>query len=497
MTMFNCIIMGAAGRDFHDFKTFFSDHPEFHVCAFTATQIPFIERRSYPQSMAGDTYTDDIPIHDEAELEALIRQYSATFVFFAYSDVSHEAVMHQASRVQAAGASFVLLGPAQTSLVSHKPVVGITATRTGAGKSPLTQWLARQLKDRGTRVATLRHPMPYGNLQAQAVQRFATVEDLDHHQCTIEEREEYEPYVSQGLVIYAGVDYRAILAQAEQEADIILWDGGNNDFSFLAPDLNIVVSDALRAGHGISYYPGETNFRCADILVINKVSGARAEDVAAIMGLHAKLNPDARVLQADLEVSVDQPQQLKGRRVLIVEDGPTVTHGGMGYGAGWVAARQYGVAEIIDPRPFAVGSIAETLERFTHLRQVLPAMGYSAAQVAELKATIEASGADVVLNGSPSDVGTLLQLALPVVRVRYRFTPREGADLLAEVDRTARGALIHRSSGVDRLHAFHNRAVGGSTPFTDGQQAVALSGAMQFVHQSRHQLGTGAAQRVA
>jgi predicted GTPase len=312
-------------------------------------------------------------------------------------------------------------------------VVAITATRTGAGKSPLTQWLALGLTNRGIRVATLRHPMPYGNLQAQEVQRFATVEDLDRHQCTIEEREEYEPYISQGLVIYAGVDYRAILARAEQEADIILWDGGNNDFSFLAADLNIVVSDALRAGHGITYYPGETNFRCADILVINKVSGARAEDVAAIINLHTRLNPDAHVVQADLEVSVDDPQRLAGKRVLIVEDGPTVTHGGMGYGAGWVAAEQFGVAEIIDPRPSAVGSIAATLERFPHLRRVLPAMGYSDAQVAELKATIEASGADVVLNASPSDVGALLQLSLPVVRVRYRFTPHEGVDLLAAV----------------------------------------------------------------
>ena len=431
--MFNCIIMGAAGRDFHDFKTFFRDHPEFRVCAFTATQIPFIEKRHFPAALAGAGYDSDIPIHDEQELEVLIQRHDAAFVFFAYSDISHAEVMHRASRVQAAGASFVLLGPGQTTLRSSKPVVAITATRTGAGKSPLTQWLARQLTDAGVRVATLRHPMPYGNLRAQAVQRFASLEDLDTQQCTIEEREEYEPYVRQGLVIYAGVDYRQILAAAEADADIILWDGGNNDFSFIAPDLGITVADALRAGHGQFYYPGETNLRAADILVINKVSAASAEDIAQIMALRDALNPEAQVVQADLEVSVDDPAPLADRRVLIVEDGPTVTHGGMSYGAGWVAARQYGVGEIVDPRPAAVGSIRATLDRYPALRRVLPAMGYSEAQRAELKATIEASGADVVLNASPSDIATLLGLSLPVVRVRYRFTPRGGVDLLAAV----------------------------------------------------------------
>lgn len=431
--MFNCIIMGAAGRDFHDFKTFFQDYPTFRVCAFTATQIPFIEKRRFPAALAGPGYDDDIPIHDERELEALIDRHDVSFVFFAYSDISHAEVMHRASRVQAAGASFVLLGPGQTTLPSGKPVVAITATRTGAGKSPLTQWLARQLTDAGVRVATLRHPMPYGNLQAQAVQRFATPADLDEQQCTIEEREEYEPYVRQGLVIYAGVDYRQILAAAEAEADIILWDGGNNDFPFIAPDLSITVADTLRAGHGQFYYPGETNLRAADILVINKVSSASAEDIARVLALRDELNPGAAVVQADLEVSVDEPAQLAGRRVLVVEDGPTVTHGGMTYGAGWVAAGQYGVGEIVDPRPAAVGSIRETLDRYPDLRRVLPAMGYSAGQRAELKATIEASGAEVVLNGSPSDIATLLGLSLPVVRVRYRFVPRTGADLLAAV----------------------------------------------------------------
>jgi predicted GTPase len=431
--MFNCIIMGAAGRDFHDFRTFFSARPEFRVRAFTATQIPFITSRSFPASLAGPDYDEDIPIYDESELAELIGRLQIDFVFFAYSDISHREVMHRASLVQAAGASFVLLGPQQTMLESSSQVVAITATRTGAGKSPLTQWLARSLVEEGVKVATLRHPMPYGKLDEQAVQRFAEPADLDRYNCTIEEREEYEPYVNQGLVIFAGVDYRAILEAAEREADIILWDGGNNDFSFIRPDLSIVVSDALRAGHGLDYYPGETNLRAADILVINKVSGATRQDVARIMDLKAELNPTAAVLQSDLEVSVDDPELLRGRRVLVIEDGPTVTHGGMGYGAGWVAAQKYNVDELVDPAPSATGSIAGTLEEHTHLRRVLPAMGYSRSQREELKKTIEGSDAEVVLNASPADVGTLLDLTLPVVRVYYRFKPLQGVDILERV----------------------------------------------------------------
>jgi predicted GTPase len=432
-SMFNCIIMGAAGRDFHDFRTFFVDHPEFHVCAFTATQIPFIAERSFPRALAGEAYTADIPIYDESELPRLIREHRIDFVFFAYSDLSHQEVMHKASLVQAAGASFVLLGPGQTSLQSGKTVVSITATRTGAGKSPLTQWLAKSLCEAGIKVVTIRHPMPYGNLSAQAVQRFAKPEDLDRGDCTIEEREEYEPYVRQGLVIYAGVDYSAILREAENEADIILWDGGNNDFSFIEADLNIVVSDALRAGHGLDYYPGETNFRAADILVVNKVAGASPEDIEKILALKEAINPQAELVYSDLEVSIEQPGQIRGKKVLVVEDGPTVTHGGMAYGAGWVAARKYEVAELVDPRPFAVGSISETCERYSHLRQVLPAMGYSDSQRKELKATIEASDAEIVLNASPADIGALLDLSLPVVQVRYQFVVRRGADILARV----------------------------------------------------------------
>ena len=431
--MFNCIIMGAAGRDFHDFRTFFLDHPEFRVCAFTATQIPFITQRSYPAELAGDSYAADIPIHEESELEALITAHQVQFVFFAYSDISHRQVMHKAARVQAAGASFVLLGPGQTSLTSSKLVVAITATRTGAGKSPLTQFLARSLVDAGIRVVTVRHPMPYGNLRAQAVQRFAETADLDKHECTIEEREEYQPYVRQGLVIYAGVDYAAILRAAEQEADLILWDGGNNDFSFFKPDLNIVVCDALRAGHGLDYYPGETNFRAADILVINKVAQANAEDIEDIQKLQAQFNPGAEVVLSNLEVTVDDPAMLAGKQVLVVEDGPTVTHGGMSFGAGWVAAQQYKVGQVIDPRPHAAGSLRETFAANQHLKKVLPAMGYSEQQRRELKASIEDSGAELVINGSPADIATLLELQLPVAQVRYRWVAQKGPDILTRV----------------------------------------------------------------
>ncbi len=433
--MFNCIIMGAAGRDFHNFRTFFRQHPEFRVCAFTATQIPFIDARSFPRELAGEHYSADIPIREEAELESLIAEFGVEFVFFAYSDLSHQAVMHLAARVQAAGASFVLLGPGQTALKSQVPVVAITATRTGAGKSPLTQFLARRLADAGISVVTVRHPMPYGNLKAQAVQRFADTADLDKHQCTIEEREEYEPYVRQGLVIYAGVDYAAVLRAAEREAQVILWDGGNNDFSFFQPDLNIVVCDALRAGHGLEYYPGETNFRSADMLVINKVENAAPGNVATIEALQQRFNPDATLVLSDLELSVAEPGQLEGKRVIVVEDGPTVTHGGMSHGAGYVAARQYGVAEVIDPRAFAVGSIRDSFADHPHLDDVLPAMGYSELQRQELSETIEASGAELVINGSPADIQGLLELSLPVVQVQYRWVQRQGPDLLEQVCR--------------------------------------------------------------
>jgi predicted GTPase len=431
--MFKCIIMGAAGRDFHDFRSFFLERPSFRVVAFTATQIPFITGRAFPRELAGPHYDADIPIHDESELAQLVAEHGVDFVFLAYSDLPHREVMHKASLVQAAGASFVLLGPGQTCLPSRRPVVAVTATRTGAGKSPLTQYLARTLEAEGVRAITVRHPMPYGDLGAQAVQRFASYEDFERHRCTIEEREEYEPYVRQGLVIYAGVDYRAILAAAEEEADVILWDGGNNDFPFFRADLSIVVSDALRAGHGLDYYPGETNFRAADILVVNKVAQATPDAVQAILQLKEQLNPCAVLIQSDLLVEADRPEALAGRRVLVIEDGPTVTHGGMAYGAGFVAALQHGAAALVDPRPHAVGSIAATFAANPHLERVLPAMGYSAQQREELLATIAASGAEVVVDASPADLARLLGVELPVVRVSYRWVQRSGPELAAQV----------------------------------------------------------------
>ncbi|MHA7814887.1 MAG: hypothetical protein ACX93N_00290 [Pseudohaliea sp.] len=431
--MFKCIIMGAAGRDFHDFRSFFLERPSFRVVAFTATQIPFIAGRAFPRELAGPHYDADIPIHDESELAQLIAEHGVDFVFLAYSDLPHREVMHKASLVQASGASFVLLGPGQTCLPSRRPVVAVTATRTGAGKSPLTQYLARTLEAGGVRAITVRHPMPYGDLGAQAVQRFASYEDFERHRCTIEEREEYEPYVRQGLVIYAGVDYRAILAAAEEEADIILWDGGNNDFPFFRADLSIVVSDALRAGHGLDYYPGETNFRAADVLVVNKVAQATPDAVQAMLQLKERLNPGAVLIESDLLVEADRPEALAGRCVLVIEDGPTVTHGGMAYGAGFVAARQHGAATLVDPRPHAVGSIAATFAANPHLERVLPAMGYSAQQREELLATIAASGAEVVVDASPADLARLLGVELPVVRVSYRWVQRSGPELAERI----------------------------------------------------------------
>ena len=440
--MYKCIIMGAAGRDFHDFRSFFMTRPEFRVVAFTATQIPFISGRRYPKALAGPHYEADIPIHDETELATLIRQHAVDFVFFAYSDLPHRDVMHKAALVQAAGAGFVLLGPGQTSLASTKKVVAVTATRTGAGKSPLTQHLALKLRDAGVSAVTVRHPMPYGDLGAQAVQRFSEYSDFDRHRCTIEEREEYEPYVRLGLVIYAGVDYAAILAAAEREADVILWDGGNNDFPFFQPDLSIAVCDALRAGHGMDYYPGETNFRAADILVVNKVSQAPPEAVQTILDLKNALNPAAALVESDLEVSADEPDAITGKRVLVLEDGPTVTHGGMTHGAGYIAARQHRAAAIIDPRPYAAGSIVDTFAAYPHLEQVLPAMGYSDRQREDLRATITASGAEIVINGSPMDAGRLLHLGVPVVQVRYRWVQTGGEDVVARVLSVVESAQI-------------------------------------------------------
>jgi len=429
---YQCIVMGAAGRDFHVFLSFLRSNPQFRVKAFTATQIPFIDQRSFPRSLAGPGYEDDIPIYDESELIRLIRRHDIDFVFFAYSDIPHAEIMHKASLVQAAGASFVMLGPDHTQLAASRPVVSITATRTGAGKSPLTQWLARLLTDRGKRVAVIRHPMPYGNLDMQRVQRFATPQDLADQQCTIEEREEYEPYVDMGIPIYAGVDYQAILDEAAHDADIVLWDGGNNDFSFIRPDLDIVVVDALRAGHETDYFPGEVNFRRADVLIISKCGSAAPGAVDGIRERATRYNPGASICRSDLRIQGEDAERLVGQRVLVIEDGPTVTHGGMAFGAGMVAAERYGAIPV-DPRPYAVGTISDTFEANPHLERVLPAMGYSQTQREALAATINACCAaeqvSYLLDASPARLDRMMDLDVPLVRVGYRFVQLDGPPL--------------------------------------------------------------------
>jgi len=426
--------MGAAGRDFHDFQMFFRHRSGFRVVAFTAAQIPFLERRTFPREFAGPLYDADIPIFSEDELAALIARFDVDLVFLAYSDLSHADVMHKASLVQARGAGFALLGPHLTQLKSRLPVVAVTAVRTGAGKSPLTQALARALVAKGRRVAVLRHPMPYGgDLRQQKAIRYASEADLDRYQCTIEEREEYEPYLEAGLVIYAGVDYRSILAEAEKDAEVVLWDGGNNDYPFVRPDLSIVVLDALRPGHETSYYPGETNLRAADVLVVNKVSGASPDALGLIRRHAAELNPRATLVEADLVVTIEPEGAISRKRVVVVEDGPTLTHGGMAYGAGTVAARAAG-AQILDPRNFAVGTIAEAYVKYPHMAEVLPALGYSEAQRAELQETLLRSRADAIVDASPARLDRALHLTIPIVRVRYRFEQRSGPSIFVLVE---------------------------------------------------------------
>jgi len=436
-TLYDCIVMGAAGRDFHNFLSFLRANPHFRVRAFTATQIPFIAQRSFPAALAGPGYEADIPIFDESELPRLIRELDVDFVFFSYSDVSHGHVMHKASEVQAAGAGFVMLGPEQTQLEAAVPVVSVTATRTGAGKSPLTQFFARNLLRKGLRVAVIRHPMPYGNLEAQRVQRFASHDDLAAQNCTIEEREEFEPYVEMGVPIYAGMDYRAILDAAQDGADGVLWDGGNNDYAFIRPDLDIVVVDPLRAGHETEYYPGEVNFRRAGVLVISKAGSATPEAIEGIRERAAVLNPGAVICTADLDIEADDPGLLEGQRVLVVEDGPTVTHGGMAYGAGTVLARRHGAIPV-DPRPYARGSIRRTFEAWPHLEMVLPAMGYSEEQRNELASTIHAccaaERARCVVDACPGRLDRAVSLEVPVVRVSYAFRQLDGPPLLEMVE---------------------------------------------------------------
>jgi predicted GTPase len=430
------VSMGAAGRDFHDFNVVFRDDPAIEVVAFTATQIPGIADRWYPAELAGPLYPAGIPIISEDELERTIRQENVATVAFAYSDVSHATVMHAASRVLAAGADFVLLGPARTMIRSRRPVIAICATRTGAGKSQTTRFLAGLLAEAGIRPVVIRHPMPYGDLVKQRVQRYETYADLDRFETTIEEREEYEPHLDAGRVVYAGVDYEAILRQAEQEADVVLWDGGNNDFPFYLPDLHIVVADPLRSGDETTYHPGETNLRMADVVVINKIDSAAPGAVDELRETIARVNPMATVVTARSSLTLTGPA-IDGRRVVVVEDGPTLTHGGMTYGAGVVAAGRFDAAELVDPRPFAVGSIRAVLDRYPDLQPLIPAMGYDRAQVQDLQATLDAVDADIVLAATPIDLTRVMTLDKPITRVRYDLEQVDGpplADLITDIE---------------------------------------------------------------
>jgi predicted GTPase len=440
MAQTRVVIVGAAGRDFHNFNTLFRNDEAAEVVAFTATQIPGIEGRLYPPELAGPLYPDGIPIHPESELEALIRQQGVEQVWFSYSDVSHEEVMHLASRVTAWGAHFGVCSATRTMLPASRPVIAVTAVRTGAGKSQTTRFISRILRESDLRVAVVRHPMPYGNLRHQACQRFASYEDLERHRCTIEEREEYEPHLDQGSVVFAGVDYQQILAAAEAEADVLIWDGGNNDTPFFAPDLHLTVLDPHRAGHETSYYPGETNFLMADVLLVNKVDSARPEDLAAVLESCRRHNPSAQVMQCRSAISVEEPEALRGRSVVVVEDGPTLTHGGMSFGAGILAARAGGAAEIVDPAPFASGSLAETYQRYPNARGVLPAMGYGEAQIRDLEATLRAVPAEVVVAGTPIDLRKLVSVGKPILRVRYELEEVEPGALAQRVLAVAKAA---------------------------------------------------------
>lgn len=415
------IIMGAAGRDFHNFNVAFRDNSAYEVVAFTATQIPDIEGRTYPKELAGKLYPAGIPIYPESDLVKIIQERKVDQVIFAYSDVPHEYVMHKASTVMAAGADFRLMGPHSTQIKSIKPVVSVCAVRTGSGKSQTTRRVSSILRNLGYKVAAVRHPMPYGDLVKQSVQRFATYADLDAQKCTIEEREEYEPHIDNGVIVYSGVDYGKILRQAEQEVDIVLWDGGNNDFPFYVSDLQIVVADPHRPGHEASYHPGETNVRSADVFIINKVDTANAENVIKVRDSLHNMNPNAVIIEAASPLFVEDPNAIRGKRVLVIEDGPTLTHGEMAYGAGWVAARRFGAAEIVDPRPFAVRSIKATFEKYPKTGTILPAMGYGDAQVHDLEETIHRTGVDMVIVATPIDLKRVLKIDLPSQRVRYEL----------------------------------------------------------------------------
>ena len=415
------LIMGAAGRDFHNFNVCFRDDSDHEVVAFTAAQIPNIDGRVYPAELAGAGYPDGIPIRPESNLVQIIRDQKIDQVIFAYSDVSHEYVMHRASQVIAAGASFRLMGAAETMLKSAKPVVAVCAVRTGSGKSQTTRRIADILRQMGRKVVVVRHPMPYGDLVRQACQRFATYEDLDRHDCTIEEREEYEPHIQRGMAVYAGVDYELILREAEKEADVIIWDGGNNDLPFYRPDLYLVVADPLRPGHELRYHPGEANLRAADVVVINKIDSAAPEGIATVRQNIFAVNPRATIVEAASPIFVEDPAAIHGKEVLVIEDGPTLTHGEMSYGAGVVAARRFGASKIVDPRPFAVGSILATYEKYPATGSVLPAMGYGDEQIADLGQTISNTPCDLVIIATPIDLRRVVKIDKPSQRVRYEL----------------------------------------------------------------------------
>ncbi len=423
------LIMGAAGRDFHNFNVYYRDNPDYEVVAFTATQIPDIDGRKYPSELAGKLYPEGIPILSESDLIKIIKDKKVDEVVFAYSDVSHNYVMDKACSVIAAGADFRFIGAEKSMLKSSKPVISICAVRTGCGKSQTTRKVAQILKEMGKRVTVIRHPMPYGDLNKQRVQRFATLEDMDRHECTIEEREEYEPHITAGIVVYAGVDYLDILREAEKESDVIIWDGGNNDLPFYVSDLEIVVVDPHRPGHELLYYPGEANLYRADVVVINKVDSTTHENIEIVENNIKMKNSKAIIIHADSPIYLDNPEDIKGKSVLVVEDGPTLTHGEMKYGAGIVAARQYGAHEIIDPRPYATGSIKKTFEKYPHIGTLLPAMGYSKTQMKELEKTINDTPCDLVVVATPIDLGRLLKLNKPYKRVRYELHEKESEGL--------------------------------------------------------------------
>lgn len=439
------LILGAAGRDFHNFNVVFRHNREFEVVAFTATQIPDIAGRKYPPELAGELYPKGIPILEENDMEKIIRDKEVDVCVFSYSDINHVTLMHLASRVVAAGADFWLLGAQRTQLVSKVPVISVCAVRTGCGKSPVSRTVAQQLQKLGWHPVAIRHPMPYGDLAIQRAQRFAKLSDLDLHKCTIEEREEYEPHIVENRTIYAGVDYEDILRQAEQEGDIILWDGGNNDTSFYRSDLEIVVLDPHRAGHELAYYPGEVNFRSAQVLVVNKVDTAKPEDIQTVRDNIRKYNPTATVVDTECRVSVPNPEMVKGKRVLVVEDGPTLTHGEMKYGAGVVAAHKFGAAELIDPRPYAVGSIKKTFEKYNHMGALLPAMGYSDKQCHELEETIKRTPCDLVLVATPIDLARTIKIDKPSLRVSYEAVDRSAhglKEILVEFTKKHKPALM-------------------------------------------------------